>query len=441
MNSIRARLVTMLIAAFTLVTFLASLNGYKSSMAEAEKLMDSQLQNALSLLSFYADSSGEKKAINHSESGFAYQVWRNDTLLMHSHIAPSDAMTDFSPGYRYANFAGARWRVLTESGEDNYWYMVAERADQRHKLAEKVVLESIVPLLWWLPISGILIWLLVGLGLRPLSELRTQINQKRSDDLQPLVTEDPPNELLPLIDSTNSLLSRLEASFEREKHFAAHAAHELRTPLSGLKVHLHNLSQDVEPGHKGLQHANLGLQRMQQLVEQILDLNRTNPETIRGTFHSLDLHMLVQRVMAEYWPVFAEKSQNLSLEGDKAMMLGDESALETLLRNLLANANKYVPVGGEILVSIVTSPNSVRLQVEDSGPGITDADKERVFERFYRAAAPQEHNVVGAGLGLAIVEHIAHLHHAEIRLGQSQFESGLLVNIDFPVTERVVSDT
>lgn len=439
MSSIRARLVTMLIAAFTLVTFLASLNGYRSSMEEAEKLMDSQLKNAVNLLSFYAGTNGEHKAMNHHESEFAYQVWRNETLLMHTHIAPADPMADFSAGYSYANFSGARWRILTESGEDGHWYMVAQRADQRHMLAEKVVLESIVPLLWWLPISGVLIWLLVGLGLRPLSELRTQINQKRSDDLEPLVAEYPPKELLPLIESTNSLLSRLQASFEREKHFASHAAHELRTPLSGLKVHLHNLSQELEPGHEGLQHANAGLQRMQLLVEQILDLNRTNPETIRGTFQSLDLHGQVQRVMAEYWPLFDEKSQNLSLEGDTAIMQGDEEALDTLLRNLLTNANKYVPAGGEILVSVVEDAQFVRLQVEDSGPGISSADKERVFDRFYRAVRPAGHSVVGAGLGLTIVDHIAQLHGAEISLGESQFESGLLVRVDFPKTEREIS--
>ena len=433
MNSIRVTLVTMLIAAFTLVTFLAALNGYLSSMSEAEKLMDFQLKHAVKLLSASGLAEATGVATQDDGNEFAFQVWRGGDLILRSSGAPKELISDHIPGFRYANFAGYRWRTLTEAGPDNSWFVVAERADLRHMLAEKVVLESIVPLLLWLPVSAVLVWVLVGWGLRPLRNLSAQINLKRSDDLEPVHDDDPPVELVQLIDSTNSLLSRLSAAFEREKHFAAHAAHELRTPLSVLKVHLHNLAGELPAGHAGLAHANAGVERMHHLVEQILDLNRTNPEIIKANFQQLDLHSLAQRVTAAAWPTFSEKQQNISLNGESVLMRGDEVLLETLLQNLLDNANKYTPVGGEISVLVSLNKGRVRLVVEDSGPGISVEEQTLVFERFYRASHTSTISANGSGLGLAIVQHIVQLHNAEINLGRSQFSSGLAVTVDFEV--------
>jgi two-component system sensor histidine kinase QseC len=435
MNSIRSSLVSMLIAAFTLVTFLAGLNGYLSSMAEAEKLMDSQLENTIKLLVATGQENADGVIMREQGGQFALQVWRNETLVLRSQGAPNEQINDFAPGYRYANFAGYRWRTLTRKVEDS-WYIVAERADLRHQLAENLVLESILPLLLWLPLSALLIWVLVGWGLRPLRDLSEQINLKRSDDLEPVSYHNPPSELVQLVDSTNSLLSRLSASFEREKHFAAHAAHELRTPLSVLKVHLHNLAGELPPGHSGLAHANAGVARMHHLVEQILDLNRTNPEIIQGNFRQLDLHSLAQKVTAAAWPIFAAKQQNLSLNGDSIEMTGDDVMLETLLQNLLGNASKYTPSGGECVVTVSEVAGRPRLLVEDSGPGVSREEQDLVFERFYRVGQSEMSGEIGSGLGLAIVQHIVELHNADIWLGASQFESGLSVTIDFPKTDR-----
>ena len=431
MNSIRSSLVTMLIAAFSLVTFLAALNGYLSSMAEAERLMDTQLLHAGQLLLGFGQKEDTVVAVQYGEDEFAYQLWRGDRLIFRSSAAPEEPINDLVPGFRYTNFAGYRWRTLTQPGQGDSWYIVAERADLRHMLAENVVLESILPLLLWLPVSAILIWVLVGLGLRPLRDLSAQINLKRSDDLDAVHYDDPPAELVQLIDSTNSLLSRLSAAFEREKHFAAHAAHELRTPLSVLKVHLHNLAGELPAGHSGLAHANAGVARMHHLVEQILDLNRTNPDIIKGNFRRLELHSLAQRVTAAAWPAFSRKQQDLSLSGEPVQMYGDEMMLEILLQNLLGNANKYTPEGGDIAVTVSLVEGKPRLVIEDSGPGVSPEDQALVFQRFYRASDNAASSKTGSGLGLAIVQHIVQLHNAEIRLGSSELLSGLAVTVDF----------
>lgn len=435
MNSIRTYLVVMLMAAFSLVSFLAALNGYLSSMAEAEKMLDDQLAEASDLLMLsWSGQAPDPEVASHSDV-LVFQVWRDGTLLSASPDAPAEPIGNFDEGYRYGNFSGYRWLSYTRLAGDGTAYMVAERADLRHTVAEKVVLESVVPLLLWLPVSAVLVWLLVGWGLRPLREVSHQINSKRSDDLAPVTLENPPVELLQLIDSTNSLLARLSAAFEREKHFAAHAAHELRTPLSVLKVHLHNLAQELPTNEPSLVHANAGVQRMHHLVEQILDLSRTNPELIVGNFQDIDLHSLAQRVTAEAWPQFAERNQAISLEGGEAKLRGDPALLETLLRNLLDNAGKYTPAGGEVRVEIVQRPDSVRLLVEDSGPGIPEQDRERVFERFYRLGDDEGNTTFGSGLGLAIVRHIVEVHGARIVLGSSEL-GGLAVCVDLPVAEQ-----
>jgi two-component system sensor histidine kinase QseC len=439
MNSIRSSLVAMLVAAFTLVTFLAAVNGYVSSMAEAQKLMDNQLHHAADLLAATNLSKGPPMVVQGEDGDFAFQVWRNNELLLRSASAPEAVISDFSAGFRYVNFSGYRWRILMRSGPDQTWYLLAERADLRHILAENVVLESILPLLLWLPVAAILIWVLVGWGLRPLRDLSVQINLKRSDNLEPVHYDDPPTELVQLVDSTNSLLSRLTAAFDREKHFAAHAAHELRTPLSVLKVHLHNLSQDLPADNTALEHVNAGVERMHHLVEQILDLNRTNPDVIKANFRTLDLHSLAQRVTASSWPAFAQKDQNLSLNGDAVAMLGDDVLLETLLQNLLDNANKYTPRGGSIRVTVSNTAGKPQLLVEDSGSGVSAEDEDRVFERFYRATNSEQEVVSGAGLGLAIVQHIVALHNADISLGKSRFESGLAVTVNFPAVHSGIS--
>lgn len=437
MNSIRISLVTMLVAAFTLISFLAALNAYRSSVAETEKLLDSQLEHASAIL-LAAGSLGATSGKPAEESTkFVFEVWRDGELLKSSSGEPMYSIDSMSEGFRDANFSGYRWRTLTRKVGINSWYVVAERADMRSAMAEKVALESVIPLLLWLPISALLIWVLVGWGLAPLRHLSAQINQKRSDDLEPIYDHRPPAELVQLIDSTNSLLSRLSGSFEREKHFAAHAAHELRTPLSVLKVHLHNLAGELPDDHAGLAHANAGVERMHHLVEQILDLNRTNPDIIKANFKTIDLHSLAQRVTAAAWPSFSRKNQLISLQGESVMMAGDESLLETLLQNLLDNANKYTPEGGTVEVIVGSIDGKAFVRVEDSGPGICLAEREHVFDRFYRVGNGASSTINGSGLGLSIVAHIVQLHNAHISLGDSRYESGLAVEIDFERGESV----
>ncbi|TXS96674.1 HAMP domain-containing protein [Parahaliea maris] len=464
MTSIRVSLVAMLIAAFTLVSFLAALLGYRASMDRAEELLDTQLRYAVDILRYHdavgaeatgansperqidsperqidspepgADSPGPEgdKSLQPGE-GFAFQVWRDDQLLQHAGVPGSEPMASFDAGFDYANFGGFRWRTLTVAGADGTWYQVAERADLRFTLAERVVMESVLPLLTWLPVAAVLIWFLVGWGLAPLRSLSQQINRKASDDLEPLVFPTPPVELRPVVGSTNALLARLSSALQRERDFASHAAHELRTPISGLKIHLHNLSQDLSADHPSLCHIRADVDRMQHLVEQLLDISRTQPELMRGHFATVNLHALAERVAASLWPLFSEAGLSLSLGGEDCTVQGDEVMLDTLLRNLLDNARKYAGRGSEVEVTTGMDEGRPCLVVTDDGPGIPAAERDQVFRRFYRV--DDSSGVGGAGLGLAIVWQIAQLHGAEVRLDTPPPGKGLAVRVYFPVAE------
>lgn len=433
MTSIRRTLVLMLVAAFTLVSFLAALNGYRASMARAEQLLDTQLQYAMEILRSTATIPVAGGSAAEGSGEIVFQVWAEGHLQLQSPGAPAEPVAAFAPGLDYHNFAGYRWRTLTEQDSRGRWLMVGERADLRHLIAEQVVLEAVVPLLLWLPVAAGLIWVVVGWGLAPLRQLSAAINRKASDDLSPLSVSTPPAELAPLVAATNALLLRLAGALQREQQFAAHAAHELRTPISVLKVHLHNLAQELPAGSEALQHANAGVERMQHLVEQILDLSRTQPDLIQANFLRLDLHALARQVTADLWPAFAARQQGLSLAGEPAQVLGDPAMLDILLRNLLDNAGKYTPRGGEVQVAVeAVDGGGARLVVADSGRGVPAAERERVLERFYRSAGQEGSASTGAGLGLTIVQHITRLHHARLTLSEGLGGSGLGVTVEFP---------
>jgi two-component system sensor histidine kinase QseC len=451
-NSIRVFLVVVILAAITLFSFLAALRGYESSMEEADGLFDKQLLDTARLI---ANIHTENTASNIShDSSIAFQVWQGEQLKASSSNAPEQALNSFEAGFGYSNFDGLRWRTVAYFDPvSDYWVLAAERTDLRYTLAENVILKSIFPILFGLPVIGLLIWLVVSQGLRPLRQLASMLGNKQPEDLSPLVIESPRQELAQIIDSTNGLLTRLETSLQRERQFASDAAHELRTPISTLKVQLYNLEQSLQGNNEPLAELQATAERLAHIVEQILALYRSSPDQYNAKFVAIDLPSLVQEVLAQEYTNFDNKQQSLEFHGDKGTIMGDRFALQTLMQNLLSNANKYTPRGGSIEVRIavqastaddgelrashpVKKPaphNTVVLTVEDSGPGISEEQRTAVFNRFYRIGGDRHQSGErGCGLGLAIVRRIADLHHAEISLETSERLHGAAFHIRFP---------
>jgi len=430
MTSIRRFLLAGVLAALTLFSFIAPLRGYRSSMAEVEILFDAHLLDASKLVAHIDVEHVTRESL--VGENIAFQLWEAGSLLAASHQAPADYMTPLQQGFDFANFGGYRWRTYTWFDESSQrWIMAAERADQRFELAENVVLETVLPILLGIPVTGLLIWVIVSQGLKPLTRLSMDLQQKPVHDLSELPLRSTPKELVPVVNAVNGLIHRLGAALEREKRLSADAAHELRTPITALKIQMHNLAQEVDASSESFRQLEQGVDRMGHLVEQLMSLYRTSPEQFIADCTDIDLHALAQEVVARMYPLFEARQQMLELAGDRCMIRGEPFALETLLANLLTNASKYTEVGGRVQVNVEASHGLAVLKVQDNGPGISQQDAGRIFERFYRV--DRRHNAEpGCGLGLTIVQHVAALHQAKVSVGVSEFGHGAAFSVVFP---------
>lgn len=431
MKSLRLHLIIGILSTISLITFLSILKGYKAGVSEAEVLFDSQLRAIARLvvdLEPFIKSNALSEPVN-----VVYQVWTSEGhLVRQSSGAPAYPIAEFNAGFSERNFNGSRWRVLTFA-QPEHWIFVAEPIDLRFELADKMVMQYVLPFLISLPVAGLLIWLIISSGFSLLTALCRELSQKRPDDLSTLTFQNPPSELKPVVDAINGLLIRLDDALERERRFSADAAHELRTPLSALKVHFHNLQKFL--GEQEVHHARLlerDIQRLQHLVEQILMLHKMSPEQIRTRMRIVDLYNLARDVIGELYGEFERKHQSIALEGEHVLISGDAESLKILIANLLTNANKYGHAQGDVVVCVEERQQGVVLSVTDTGPGIAPEERARVFDRFYRVKGNRHNeNAEGSGLGLAIVLQIAELHQAKVSLDAAPDHKGLIVTVVF----------
>jgi two-component system sensor histidine kinase QseC len=446
--SIRRYLVLILLSIITLVTFLAAIQGYKASMSQANDLFDEQLQiigkTLLATSATYnkiAFESPASKATVIRSDHIAYQLFSNETLLLRTNNAPQMILTDLPSGFTDLNFLGQRWRVFIETAKEQQPHkrvLVAQPLEQRFSLAQDVILSAVTPIILVIPVIALFIFLAIRQALKPLTVLRRELSEKKINDLSKLSSQTSTKELQPVIHTLNLLFERLSSAFTRERHFASDAAHELRTPLSVLKINVHNLQMTQsekldKDGQVSLMQLGQSVDRMAHVVDQILTLNRTNPDQLTMAVTQLELQALLQQVISDLYPEIMKHQHDISLESQVSTIYANEFALLTLVKNLIGNACKYTPNGGQILVKTRVNEQSFTLIVEDSGPGIEQSEYDRVFDRFYRVGGDSHQStVVGCGLGLAIVQHIVKLHQGKITLAKSTQLNGLKVSVTFP---------
>jgi len=426
MTSIRSFLIIVLLCTIVVVNSAAVFFGYRNSMEEADKLFDQRLADIANVLAttptgYYETATGN--------SALAFQIWQGERLEASSRNAPAGVITNGEPGFSDVRFDGFGWRAYTLVQEDSdRKIIVAESTDIRFALADNIVLASVLPMVAGLPIIALLIWLAVGRGLQPVRLLAHEIRVKQPNDLSPVTDLESPKELKVLISSFNDLLHRLDNAIQRERGFAADAAHELRTPVSVLKLQLHNLRNEAGDNPKLLE-LQQAVDRMGQSIEQVLLLYRMTPEQFSARLEDVDLTALARETIAELYSLLSNKQQNIELTGDNVSIKGDAVALQTLLTNLIDNASRYGGDGGNIRVSLEQSGNESMLTVEDNGPGIPADQRDKVFQRFYRGQ--HDSSIAGTGIGLAIVRNIAEIHNAQVSLGDSSFATGLAICITF----------
>ncbi len=299
---------------------------------------------------------------------------------------------------------------------------VAETRGKRSKLATEIIKGVMVPQFIILPLAVLLVWLALVRGIRPLSDLEQRIRARRPDDLSPIDNEHVPQEVAPLVSSINDLLERLKSSLSNQKRFLADAAHQLKTPLAGLRMQA-EMAQNAaaaEDVHRSLQQIAKSSVRATHTVNQLLALARAETTGRSLPTSVVDLPALVREVVEDSVPRAMDKRLDLGYEGPEAAppnctLLGNPTLLRELVRNLVDNAINYTPAGGIVTARVLVDPFSgvQVLQVEDNGPGIPENERELVLEPFYRALGT---NVDGSGLGLAIVHEIAQQHGAVLEM-------------------------
>ncbi len=294
---------------------------------------------------------------------------------------------------------------------------VAETRNEREALVSRIIRGVVLPQFAMIPVAVILSYLGLARGLQPLRRLRSRIMDRRPGDLSPLVAESAPEEVRPLLMSLNGMMQRLEANLQAQQRFIADAAHQLRTPLTGLKMQADLALEEHDPERvrRSLLLIAESADRAAHLTSQLLMLART--EASHGKVHRVepaDLRSLARSVTIEWAERAMAKDIDLAFEGSDwpHMTEGVPLLLREMCSNLVDNAIKYTPRGGRVTVRL-RAADFVVLEIEDTGVGIPPAERDKVFERFYRVLGT---DASGSGLGLPIVKEIADLHRARIEL-------------------------
>ena len=339
---------------------------------------------------------------------------------------------DLPDGLQTVSRGGTRWRILVRTRSDGSRVAVGQPTANRDEVAQDSALRTIVPLGILIPCLMVLIALVVDRTLRPLSRLAERLDAKRSDHLEKLPTEGIPTELLPFVSSINRLLERIKAMFDSQRRFVADAAHELRTPITALIVQAENLEQaDLsKDGRDRLVSLKTGIRRTGHLLEQLLTLARYDNDVSKDKPES-EFDRVLKGVVADLLPAAQNKSIDLGFARIEPISVRLEPvALTVLARNLLDNALRHTPTGGQVDVSLFAEYGFIVFMVKDTGSGIPDADLNRIFEPFVRGSRSQGE---GSGLGLSIARRIVERCHGSIRLeNKSAPGSGLRVIVRLP---------
>jgi len=426
-HSLRRRLLWLVLAAIAFVSVLQASSAYRTALQQADAMFDYHLQEVARSV-----HAGVPFAPGEDQYDFFVQIWGPDgAQIFRSRGAalPSQAVLGFSD----TTFQGVRYRVYSLLTPE-HTIQIAQDLDARQSRAQALALRAVLPIALLAPLLMMAVGWLISRSLAPVERMRKQVAGRAADDLSPLPDAGLPLEVLPLVRELNLLFERVRRAFTAQQEFVADAAHELRSPLTALKLQAQALrrAHDDASREAAVGRLNDGIDRAIQLMGQLLVLAREDgeggsPERTR----EVDLHDVARQAVADVLPHAQARRIDVGLASAEhpLWVRGQPEPLHILLRNLLDNAVKYTPDGGQVDISLATVEGAPTLAVEDSGPGIAEAERERVFDRFYRTA---DARAPGSGLGLAIVKAIAGRHGAIVLLSQSAALGGLKAEVRFP---------
>lgn len=444
-HSLRKRLLWFVLVAILLAAVLQAVTAYRGALQQADAMFDDHLQQVARSMRSGAPLGVPLKDNADDDAGFDLyvQIWGQDGTQIfrstHSALPPRAVL-----GFSDVEANGNRYRVYSLQ-TPLQTVQIAQDLSARTARARSLAARAVLPFILLTPLLMLAVWWVISRSLAPIERARRQVASRAADDFSPLADTDLPDEVRPLVDELNLLFGRVRGAFDAQRNFVADAAHELRSPLTALKLQAQALRRtDDEPAAReaGIARLNQGIDRAIRLVEQLLTLAREEASLAQtdAVAGPIDLQDVVRLAVADVLPLAAHKHIDLGLADNEenlpvqpVLVTGQREALRMMLRNLLENAVKYTPESGRVDVSLQLqtdgneSKGQCLLTVEDSGPGIAQEDRSRVFDRFYRSSdvAPE----TGSGLGLAIVKTIADRHGATLQLDASPRLGGLRVQV------------
>lgn len=449
MRSIERTLLLWILGALALGALLVSLIVYLVTLEEMHEVFDADLQHVAKAVATYHRAGQRRGQTDDVESPTRTDVIDEYEIVIQTWTPQGKRIFSSDPrvalpfsnteGLSQPVIEGQTWIVYSSVSAEGV-AQAAQSVAAREEMAGESAGKVFPPLIGLTAVIGVLLVFGLRRGFRPLEGAAQDIARRSARSLEPIALEKAPKEIAPLVSSINDLMSRLAVSFAAQRRFLADAAHELRTPVTALRLQVQLLqkSKNESDQARALSELDTGVARSQRLVEQLLHVARTEPDGETSRVEPVDLADLVRGVVG----TFSIKAEHRSIDlgattpptAGGIVVAGDAEQITVLLNNLVENALRYTPAGGVVDVEASVRDGATELRVADTGPGIPQAEQARVFDRFYRSAdaTVQARDGSGSGLGLAIVRAIADRHGAQVSLQTPASGKGLLVVVRFP---------
>jgi two-component system sensor histidine kinase QseC len=437
-KSLHFRLTTLVLSLAALLWLGAAGVAWLDAKHQIDELLDGHLAQAAALLVLQAHDADEDvsdaRSLHKYAPQVAFQVFVGNQLETRSSNVGNAPMSSITDGFSsFTDDKSETWRVYaTHDAKRDLTVYVGEKTLSREAILWAVMRSVMWPLLIVLPLFGVATWWSVRKGLSPLGRISREIEHRPVHALDPLPLSDLPSELRPLVTALNTLLDRTSRLMLQERRFTADAAHELRTPIAGIRAQAQvalGAGENRAEREHALQLTLAGCDRVTRLVEQLLTLARLEVATSWQSERT-DLSAVARQVAGTLAPAALARHQLMELDAEPScFVVAEESLLGVLVRNLIDNAVRYSPDGARLLISVSQAADAVVLKVQDSGPGMDDGAISRLGERFFRVLGSEQ---PGSGLGWSIVRRLADVFGAHISVERCQQLGGLCVTVRWP---------
>jgi two-component system sensor histidine kinase QseC len=452
LKSLQARLLALLLLMVLLVWLGAAVLTWVNAKHELDELLDGHLAQSAALLVAQQTGHGlegdEADTISDTQERtddapmlhkyaprVAFQVFHEGQLTLRSANAGPAPMSVITRGFDTVHLPDhSEWRIFAAQGnEGDVQVFVGEQTTSRNAILWAMLQGMLMPLLYALPLLGVVGWLAVRHGLAPLRQLSQLLAKRQPQALDAMVLDDAPAEIEPVLQSLNALFERIGQMLVAERRFTADAAHELRTPIAAIRMQAQvalGAGSDHAQREHSLQLTLRGCDRATHLVDQLLTLSRLEASADAPPTGVVNVSALAQRVAADLALTALARDQDLALDAPQPCFItADDMLASVLIRNLLDNALRYSPQGARVHLSVSALDSQVVLQVDDSGAGLPEADMARLGERFFRVLGSGQ---TGSGLGWSIVRRIAAVYQAQVQVQRSELLGGLCVRVSWP---------